>query len=430
MRTFSQIKQSTVREEQKEMTRQYAIERSLIDEAWKLVKSNGGAPGEDGISIEDFEEDLDSNLYKIWNRMTSGSYFPPAVKAVEIPKDTGGKRRLGIPTVGDRVAQAAVKLYLEPKVEPIFHEDSYGYRPKRSTHDALAKARERCWRFDWALEVDITGFFDNLEYELVLRTVREHTDSRWILLYVERWLKAPVREPDGTLTQRQKGSPQGSVISPLLSNIFMHHAFDSWMQERHKSVPFERYADDLLVHCKTKSQAEYMRNKIAKRLAEWSLELNEKKTRIVYCKDANRPGSHEHEQFDFLGYTFRGRKSKNKDGQTFLNFAPAISVKAAKHIREEISLWKLSHRVGESINQIAKDTNPQIRGWLNYFGRFNRSAAVRVLKHVDLHLAAYARRKYKKLASYRRAREWLMRIQARVPSLFAHWKKQECPRAV
>lgn len=403
------------------MTRQYEIDQALIERAWQRVKMNGGAAGVDGISIKDFETNLDENLYKIWNRMSSGSYFPPAVKAVEIPKATGGTRTLGVPTVGDRVAQAAVKLYLEPDVEPLFHSDSYGYRPKRSALDAVKVARERCWKYNWALEIDIVGFFDNLDHNLVLTMVNRHTQEPWVLLYIKRWMQAPVQQKDGKVIPRMKGSPQGSVISPILSNIFMHHAFDMWMAENYKTIPFERYADDLLVHCRTKAQAEYIQSQITRRMINWSLELSPTKTKIVYCKDAVRQETHEHEQFDFLGFTFRARQSRNFKGQTFLNFSPAISAKAAKHIRATIASWKLSKRIGESLDEIADDIKLEVGGWLNYYGRFNKTATINVLKHVDLHLAMYVRRKYKRFSTPGGAMTWISSLRMRAPKLLPHW---------
>lgn len=403
------------------MTRQYEIDQALIERAWQRVKMNGGAAGVDGISIKDFETNLDENLYKIWNRMSSGSYFPPAVKAVEIPKATGGTRTLGVPTVGDRVAQAAVKLYLEPDVEPLFHSDSYGYRPKRSALDAVKVARERCWKYNWALEIDIVGFFDNLDHNLVLTMVNRHTQEPWVLLYIKRWMQAPVQQKDGKVAPRMKGSPQGSVISPILSNIFMHHAFDMWMAENYKTIPFERYADDLLVHCRTKAQAEFIQSQITRRMINWSLELSPTKTKIVYCKDAVRQERHEHEQFDFLGFTFRARQSRNFRGQTFLNFSPAISAKAAKHIRATIASWKLSKRIGESLDEIAHDIKLEVGGWLNYYGRFNKTATINVLKHVDLHLAMYVRRKYKRFSTLGGAMTWISSLRMREPKLLPHW---------
>ena len=222
----------------------YAISKQVVWEAYQEVKANHGAAGVDGQSIEAFETDLKGNLYKIWNRMSSGSYFPPPVRLVEIPKASGGTRPLGIPTVGDRVAQMVVKMHLEPLVEPQFHPDSYGYRPGKSALDAVATARERCWRSDWVIDLDIKGFFDNLGHELVMKAVRHHAEAPWVLLYIERWLKAPVERQDGSREERTKGSPQGSVVSPLLANLFMHYAFDLWMRRTYPDIRFERYADD------------------------------------------------------------------------------------------------------------------------------------------------------------------------------------------
>ena len=292
----------------------FEISQVVVEEAFRRVKANKGAAGVDGESIAEFESELENNLYRIWNRMSSGTYMPPPVKSVEIPKDNGkGVRRLGVPTVADRVAQMVVKLYLEPQVEPTFHADSYGYRPGKSALDAVAKTRERCWRSAWVIDLDIRGFFDNLDYNLVLRAVRKHTECKWILLYIERWLKAPIQMEDGALIPRASGSPQGSVISPLVSNIFMHHAFDEWMRKTFPNVPFERYADDVVAHCKTEKQAKYVRDVIAKRLALCKLELHPEKTRIVYCKDELRRGNYKHERFDFLGYTFRPRTARTRE---------------------------------------------------------------------------------------------------------------------
>jgi RNA-directed DNA polymerase len=212
--------------------------------AWKSVKANKGTHGIDEESIEDFEKNLKGNLYKIWNRMSSGTYFPPPVMAVEIPKSDGRIRMLGIPTVSDRVAQAVVKKYLEPIVEPKFHEDSYGYRPGKSALDAVGVTRKRCWRKDWVIDLDIKGFFDNLDHDLMMKAVRFHSQEKWIHLYVERWLKAAIQHKDGDPVQRDKGTPQGGIVSPLLANIFMHHAFDRWLLRHFPGVKFERFADD------------------------------------------------------------------------------------------------------------------------------------------------------------------------------------------
>lgn len=406
-------------------TKPFDISKWVVYEAYLRVKANQGAAGVDDESIEDFDRNLKRNLYKIWNRMSSGTYFPPPVRSVEIPKNDGkgGIRRLGVPTVSDRIAQTVVKLYLEPGVEPLFHPDSYGYRPKKSALDAVAKARERCWKNDWVLELDIVAFFDRLDHSLVMEAVKKHTNCKWILLYIERWLKAPLQMKDGTLVQRDCGSPQGSVISPLISNIFMHHVFDMWMHEKFRHVPFERYADDGIAHCKTEKQARYVRDSIAKRLAQFKLELHPDKTRIVYCKDADRRGSYEQEQFDFLGYQFRPRLSKNKHGKHFVNFTPAVSEKARKEISREMRSWNIQERSDKSIGELALMYNKIVQGWINYYGRFYKSRLYPILRHLNDDLVIWARRKYKRLHSgNRRAKVFIAQIARREPNLFAHWR--------
>src|SRR5829696_3118289 len=285
----------------------FDVSKWAVFEAYRRVKANRGAAGVDEQSLAEFERDLKGNLYKLWNRRASGSYFPPPVRAVEIPKRDGSLRMLGVPTVADRIAQTVVRGYLEPGVEPIFHPDSYGYRPGRSALDAVGVCRERCWRRDWVLDLDIRSFFDSVPHDLVLKAVAHHTDRRWVLLYVERWLKAPLQHEDGSLVERDRGTPQGSAISPLLANTFLHYAFDLWMARSYPGVLFERYCDDVIVHVRSEREAQRLRAAIAARLAECGLELNERKTRIVYCKDSTRRGSYEHESFDFLGYRFRPR---------------------------------------------------------------------------------------------------------------------------
>ena len=316
---------STAREELMDKTKSYGISKKVVLEAYQKVKANKGAAGIDDESLAAFEANLKNNLYKIWNRMSSGSYFPLAVKGVEIPKKSGGKRLLGIPTVSDRVAQMVVKIYFESKVEPYFHPDSYGYRPGKSALDAIAITRQRSWRYDWVLEIDIKGLFDNIDHELLMKAVRQHTDNAWNILYIQRWLKAPFQMPDGTVKERDKGTPQGGVISPVLANLFLHYAFDKWMDREHPEKPFARYADDAVVHCKSKEDAEELRSRLEQRLAECKLELHPTKTRIVYCKDANRKGNYPENTFDFLGYTFRPRGARNKLGMLFAGYLPAIS---------------------------------------------------------------------------------------------------------
>ena len=391
--------------------------------AWERVKANKGSYGIDEESIQGFERNLKGNLYKIWNRMSSGTYFPPPVKAVEIPKSDGRTRLLGIPTVSDRVAQAVVKLHLEPVVERKFHEDSYGYRPGKSALEAVGVARKRCWRQDWVIDLDIKGFFDNLDHELMMKAVRFHTDEKWIHLYVERWLKAPLQQKGGELIKREKGTPQGGVISPLLANLFMHHAFDEWMVRHFPYVKFERFADDTVLHCHSLKQAEEVFEAIRGRLRECGLELHPEKTKVVYCKDVDRKGSHEQESFDFLGYTFRPRLSMNKNGKTFVNFTPAISNSGANRIRKEIRSWRIHLRSDKSLTDLARMFNAQVQGWVNYYGRFYKSAMYLFLRNIERNLIRWATRKYKRLRGHRRkARYWLGRVCRREPSLFVHWR--------
>lgn len=402
----------------------FCIPKRAVWEAYKRVRANHGAAGVDGQTIEEFEEDLKDNLYKLWNRMSSGSYMPLPVRRVEIPKDDGtGMRPLGIPTVFDRIAQTVAKDYLEPGLEACFHADSYGYRPGRSAKAAIAMARARCWRNDWVLELDIRSFFDNLDHELLLRALRRHTDCKWVLLYVERWLTAPVQLEDGSLMARDKGTPQGGVVSPILSNLFLHYVFDRWMQKHHPDIPFERYADDAICHCKTLAQVQQLRAALEQRFAECHLELHPQKTRVVYCKDDDRRGTYPDHSFDFLGYTFRPRRSKTRWGKFFISFTPAVSNQAAKAMRHTLRSWALHNRSDKSLEDLARMFNPVVQGWINYYASFYRSALYPTLRHVDQVLARWAERKYKKLHRHlRRARHWLARVARTRPGLFAHWK--------
>lgn len=409
----------------------FAISKRLVWEAWRRVKTNKGAEGVDEESIQAFEENLRDNLYKVWNRLSSGSYIPPPVRAVEIPKKDGrGSRMLGVPTVADRVAQTVAYLYLEPGVEPIFHPDSYGYRPRRSAHDALRTCRARCWKYDWVLDLDLKSFFDSLDHSLVLKSVAHHTNLRWILLYVQRWLKAPLQLEDGTLRQRDRGSPQGSAISPVLANIFLHYALDVWLGREFPAVPFERYADDVILHCKTKAQAQALCDAIIDRLAQVGLELNLDKTRIVYCKDENRKGSHEHEQFTFLSYTFRPRRARTRSGELFVSFCPAVSDDAAKRMRRTIKRWRLHLWSGKTLDDLAQEINPIVRGWIDYYGFFYKSRLIALLKRIDEYLARWAMRKYKRLRGRpHTARRFVAHVARRQPALFVHWQAGAQPRA-
>jgi RNA-directed DNA polymerase len=401
----------------------YQIGKLEVWEAYKRVKANRGAAGVDKESLETFETDVRGNLYKIWNRMSSGSYLPPPVRRVEIPKRGGGMRPLGVPTVADRIAQTVVAKRLEEKVEPMFHPDSYAYRPNKSALDAVGKARERCWRLDWVIDLDIRAFFDSLDWELLMKAVRVHVKEAWMLLYIERWLKAPAVHTDCTVETRTRGTPQGGVVSPVLANLFLHYAFDAWMQRNYPGVPFERYADDIVIHCARKVQAEQVLRAIRERFSECGLELNEQKTKIVYCQDSVRRRKHEHIAFDFLGYTFRPRFARSRHGKFFWNFLPAMSSDAAKRIRQTVRGWQIPSRAHQELEDIAKTIDPYVRGWMNYYGRYYRTECVQTLRYINLALAKWARKKHKHLRGHdRRSEHYLGRLSRRRPGLLALWK--------
>jgi len=401
----------------------FAISKQAVWDAYLRVKANKGAAGVDEQSIAEFERDLRGNLYKLWNRLSSGSYFPPPVRAVEIPKQDGSSRKLGVPTVADRIAQGVAVQALEPLVEPHFHPDSYGYRPGRSAHDAVAVCRQRCFREDWVLDLDLKSFFDSVPWDLILKAVSHHTEERWIVLYVERWLKAPLQCEDGSLIERDRGTPQGSVISPLLANVFLHYAFDAWMTREHPTIRFERYCDDIVVHAASDGQARMLWAAIARRLAECGVQLNERKTRIVYCKDDKRPGSYERVSFVFLGYKFRPRLARSKSGKKFVGFLPAVGDDEKKRIGRAIRRWRLHRRSEETLTDLALAINTEVRGWANYYGRFYRSELVRLLGRINECLVRWACWKYKRLRRRpAKALGFLVDVHRRDPDLFAHWR--------
>jgi group II intron reverse transcriptase/maturase len=400
----------------------FAVPKLVVWEAWRRVKANKGAPGVDSQDIDQFEADLGDNLYKIWNRMSSGSYFPPPVKAVEIPKPHGdGVRVLGVPTVADRVAQTTVAMFMEPVLEPRFHQDSYGYRPKKSAHDALRVCRERCWKYDWVIDLDVQKFFDEVPWDLVVKAVRAVTDCRWVLLYIERWLAAPLVRPNGAVGERCKGTPQGSAVSPVLANLFMHYAFDLWMVREFPGCPFERYADDAIVHCKTRRQAEHVLSGLAGRMQEVGLRLHPDKTRIVYCKDGQRREQHEHTSFTFLGYAFRARGARSK-GRNFTGFLPAISPEALTAKSVELRKMRIHRRTDLSLDDLARWLNPIVSGWINYYGRFYRSALNPLLRRINAYLRRWVGRKYKRLRTRKRYDRWLAGLLSRQPGLFIQWR--------
>ena len=400
----------------------FVIEKREIWEAFKRVKANQGAAGVDGQTLASFENRLVPELYKLWNRMSSGSYMPPPVRRVMIPKADGGQRPLGIPTVSDRIAQDVVRQYLEPLLELVFHQDSYGYRPRRSAIDAIRTARQRCWRNSWVLDMDIKGFFDTIDHELLLKAVRHHTDCAWVLLYIERWLKAPMMLEDGTLVARDRGTPQGGVISPLLANLFLHYAFDQWMDREHREVPFERYADDIICHCRTEDDAKRLWEQVENRLSNCGLALHPQKTKIVYCKDTNRKGRYSTVSFDFLGYRFQPRLAIWRGGLFGVSYLPAASPKALKAFRRQVRNWGLQRRSDKGLIDLARMFNRQIEGWIGYFKCFYKSALYPTLRLIDAHLHRWVMRKFKRFRQRpRRARLWLARIAKSTPRLFAHW---------
>jgi group II intron reverse transcriptase/maturase len=402
----------------------FSIDKRLVYEAYKAVKSNRGAAGVDEQTIEQFDADLSGNLYRIWNRMSSGSYFPPPVRAVSIPKKSGGERILGVPTVADRVAQMVVKLVIESILDPIFLSDSYGYRPNKSALDAVGVTRERCWKYDWVLEFDIKGLFDNIDHELLLRAVRKHITCKWALLYIERWLRAPMVLEDGTTKERSCGTPQGGVVSPILANLFMHYAFDVWMTRTHPELPWCRYADDGLVHCRTEQEAETLKVALQARLAECHLEMHPTKTKIVYCKDGKRKGKYPNVKFDFLGYCFRPRRVRRlRDNSLFGGFNPAVSSSAMKAMRETIRDLKLRRQTQLSLQDIAQQLNPLLRGWIAYYGRYAPSALYPVLRYVNQTLVAWAMRKFKRFKRHKvPASQFLQRLATECVDLFVHWR--------
>jgi RNA-directed DNA polymerase len=403
----------------------YVISKWLVSRAYRLVKANAGAAGVDKETIEQFEKDLEGNLYKIWNRMSSGSYFPPPVRAVPIPKKNGGQRLLGVPTVADRVAQTVVRLVIEPNLEKVFLPDSYGYRPNKSALDAIGETRKRCWQYDWVLEFDVKGLFDNISHELLLKAVRKHVQEKWALLYIERWLTAPMEHENGTRVERNRGTPQGGIVSPVLANLFLHYAFDAWMKREYPELPWCRYADDGLVHCRTLEEAEAVKAALQLRLAECSLEMHPEKTTIIYCKDRNRTGKYPKTSFDFLGYTFRPRKARNrKRNSVFLSFTPAVSKAALTNMRRKIWELHLCNWTQTELKEIARQLNPVLCGWIEYYGRYRPSALHPLYRHVNKTLVRWAMRKYKRFKGKRTsAGKWLEGFAKSGPRFLIYWSR-------
>lgn len=406
------------------VAKQFNISKLQVWDAYKAVRANAGAAGIDKETIADFEKNLKGNLYKIWNRLAAGSYFPPPVKAVAIPKKNGGERILGVPTVGDRVAQTVVKHFLEPILELVFLPDSYGYRPGKSALDAIEATRKRCWRYNWVLEFDVKALFDTIDHALLMKALEKHTTCKWAILYVKRWLTAPLQLADGTTVERDRGTPQGGVVSPVLSNLFLHYTFDAWMTRMFPDLPWCRYADDGLVHCRTEAEALAVKAALQARLAACGLEMHSDKTKIVYCRDSNRTDSYPSTKFDFLGYEFRARGAKARVRNViFASFSPAVSAKSLKSMRARTRALNLRNQTHLTLEEVAKIYNPILRGWIAYYGQFYPSAMWPIYRHADLMIRSWIMRKYKKLRKRKvRASILLGRIARASPTLFAHWR--------
>jgi RNA-directed DNA polymerase len=402
----------------------FTISKSLVFAAFKRVRSNKGSGGIDGVSLEEYDKDFESHLYKMWNQMSSGSYMPPAVKLMEIPKKNGGRRPLGIPTISDRIAQTVVKAHLDQVLEQLFHEDSYGYRPNKTAHDALAKAKVRCWKFNWVIDLDIRGFFDNIPHDLLMKAVRLHCDQKWMLLYIDRWLKAPLQKENGEIVARTKGVPQGSVIGPVLSNLYLHYCMDAWLEKHFSYCKFERYADDAIIHCQTKRDASRIKEALGDRMKMCGLELHPDKTKIVYCKDSNRRYPYDCVSFDFLGYTFMPRLAQHGGRKEwFTNCLPAVSRSSMKQMNKSLKQMSVFRNSGATITYLAESINPILRGWINYYGKFYKTTLKKFMHNVNVKVASWARRKYKNLrSSEMKAINWLYGISQNSPNLFAHWQ--------
>lgn len=406
-------------------TKSVPISREMIWAAYKKVRSNQGSAGIDQISIDEYDANRSKHLYKLWSRMASGSYFPPPVKEVEILKKDGKTRKLGVPTISDRVGQMVVKDYLEPRFEKIFSPDSYGYRPNKNAHQALEAVRANCRTSDWVIDLDIKGFFDNINHEKLLKAIEKHVSEKWCLLYLKRWLTAPVQTKSGKLVEKQgKGTPQGGVISPLLANLFLQHAMDKWLEQTHPSVKYVRYADDAILHCRSKVQADYVLDNLRKRMQSVDLELHPEKTKLVYCKDYRRQGTHKVVKFDFLGYSFHPRSTaKGGKGNLFLGFDCAISIDSKKRIARKMRDLDIPHLTHNSIVGVAQYLEPFIRGWINYYGKFRISKLNPIFQLLRRHLVRWARKRYKRYkTSINRAYDWLKRMRIQFPYLFYQWR--------
>jgi len=406
-------------------TKSVPVSKEQVWLAYKKVRSNHGSAGVDQISMDEFDANRPKHLYKLWNRMASGSYFPPPVKEVEIPRKDGKLRRLGIPTISDRVAQMVVKDYLEARFEKIFSPHSYGYRPDKNAHQALESVRMNCRKSDWVIDLDIKGYFDNIDHGKLLLAIEKHVSEKWCIMYIKRWLQMPVQRKSGELIQKQgKGTPQGGVISPLMANLFLHYAMDKWLEQTHPAVRYVRYADDAILHCRSKQQAEYVLRNLRQRMLNCGLELHPEKTKIVYCKDYRRQGKYPRVKFDFPGYSFQPRTTMSKTtGKLFLGFDCAISISSRKRIAEKMKELDIVYLTHKSIVGVAQFLEPYIRGWVNYYGKYRLSAMNPVFQLLKRRLVMWARKRYKRYkTSLNRTYDWLKRVRDQFPGLFYHWR--------
>lgn len=396
----------------------------MVWQAYQEVRANGGSGGVDGMEIKDYEQDLSNHLYKLWNRLSSGSYFPSPVKEVQIPKGDGKTRSLGIPTIADRTAQMVVKNYLEPRLEKVFSKHSYGYRPGRSAHEALAEVRKNCNYYNWAIDLDIAKFFDTIDHELLRKAIGLHVEEKWVKLYIDRWLASEVLTVNQVKIRKQgKGTPQGGVISPLLANLFLHYVIDKWLEKYIPGVKYTRYADDMVIHCRSEQDCKVVLQQVIQRFRQCKLEVNESKTHLVYCKDDFRKGSAETVKFDFLGYTFKPRTTKTKPTQLGLRFDLGISKKSRVKITQELRRSKYLMRTDITLEQVAQYLNPKITGWINYYGKYRKYLLRTIIRRINRRIQRWMRAKYKRLKnSVARAAKMLKRISEETPQLFAHWR--------
>lgn len=399
------------------------ITKDMVREAYRKVRSNKGSAGADEVSLKAFDENLAKNLYKLWNRMASGSYFPMPVKEVVIPKSNGGERKLGIPSISDRVAQEVVKAYLEPRLEDVFLPQSYGYRPHKSAHQAIENVRKNVRQYAWVIDMDIKSFFDEVDHELLIKALDKHVPEKWVKMYIRRWLETPVQTKAGLVSKQGQGTPQGGVISPLLANLFLHYVLDKWLVQQFTTVKFVRYADDVVVHCISEQQSHYVLEGIKRRLKACKLRLSEEKTKITYCQDHRREKRKDYpKKFDFLGHTFKPMSKKsNRDKGVFLGFDCQMSMKSRTRIIEE---WKQLNFQREStwtLQNLAELLNAKSRGIINYYGKINSFAIEKLFRHLDYRIAKWVKNKFKKLHSYQKAFDWLRDIKSSYPNMFVHW---------